>query len=44
MSVLFEVEQGKQWFQYDDAVQKYLQDGPQGETCLMDPLWIFFSG
>ena len=31
MSVLFEVEQGRQWFQYDDAVQKYLKDGPQGK-------------
>ena len=42
MSVLFEVEHDKQWLQYDDDVQKYLQDGPQGEMTLMDFLLIFF--
>ncbi|XP_043195197.1 poly [ADP-ribose] polymerase 2-like [Amphibalanus amphitrite] len=29
MSFLFEVEHGRQWFQYDDTVQTYLQEGPQ---------------
>lgn len=31
MNILFEVEQGRGWFQYDESAQKYLQKGPQDD-------------